>query len=82
LSDPLLVGWEEIHEDLFCDRTGKPVIRLDTLQKRYGPDMKKKGVIFYWTMGRGKQRKQRMVGWKSVIQNYFIRKHQRMMESG
>ena len=80
MSDYLLVGWEEIHQDLFLKKTGEPVIQLDTLQKRYGPDMKEKGVIFIWTLGMGKKRRKNIVGWRSVIQNYFIRKHQRMVE--
>lgn len=77
LSDILLIGWVQIWKELFHDKDGEPVIELDTLQRRYGPEMKEYGVIWDWTLGRGKERKIRnIVGWESVIQNYFVRKYQ------
>ena len=77
LSDHLLIGWVQIWKALFHDKDGNPVIELDTLKRKYGPEFKEYGVIMDWTLGRGKERKIRnIVGWHSVIQNYFIRKYQ------
>jgi hypothetical protein len=80
-NDYLLIGWMEIWKELFHDKEGNPVIALDTLQRKYGKDMQDKGVIWDWTLGAGKGRRlHNIIGWKNIIQNYFIRKAQRKKE--
>ena len=70
MSDYLLQGWKEIHEDLFCRRDGRPVISLSTLMYKHGPGLKAAGAVFKWHRGRGVRPV--IAGWKSVIMNYFI----------
>ena len=78
MSDYLLVGWRQIHEALFCDKDGKPVISLSTLMQKYGPNMKEVGVLFEWTSGRGKRPS--IVGWQSLIKKYFVLTQQEKYE--
>jgi len=78
MSDRLLPGWETIHKALFHDENGDPVISLSTLMQKYGPEMKELGVLFEWTLGRGKRRI--LVGWESKIKQYFILKQRKKDE--
>jgi hypothetical protein len=66
MTDYLLIGWKQIHEELFCDKDGEPVIKIDTFMKKYRQDMKEKGIVWKWTRGRGKERRlHNIVGWKN-----------------
>lgn len=78
MSDYLLVGWKMIHRALFHDRNGQSVISLSTLMQRYGPEMKELGVLFEWTLGRGKR--PAIVGWESKIKHYFMVKQHKKHE--
>ena len=69
--DYLLIGWRTIHEELFIDRKGKVLISYETLYKKHGPGLKAAGAVFRWY--RGMSRIRVIAGWKSVIQNYFIK---------
>lgn len=71
MSDNLLIGWIDIHEQLFCDRNGKRSISLSTLMQKHGPGLKACGAVFKYQLGR--RRTNTIAGWLSVIQNYFIR---------
>ena len=71
--DCLLVGWEEIHQELFIGNNGKTLISYQTLTNKHGPGLKAAGAVFRWTTGRGYAKRARIAGWKSVIQNYFIK---------
>ena len=68
--DGLLIGWEEIYQELFHNEKGKPLISYQTLVKKHGPGLKASGAVLKWC--RGKARTPCIAGWKSVIQNYFI----------
>ena len=70
-DDSLLIGWDRIYEDLFVDDIGKKIISLSTLQQKHGPKLKACGAVF--THHRGHARTRVIAGWKSVIQNYFIK---------
>lgn len=70
-DDLLLIGWVRIHRELFIDDTGKVLISIQTLERKYGPGLKASGVIFEYC--RGQSRIRVIAGWKSVIQNYFIK---------
>ncbi len=77
----LLVGWKQIHEEFFYGRDGKPVLKMDTIRKKYGKDMKDKGVLFHMCLGDKKNRRPfNIVGWKNVIMNYFIIRQQKARE--
>lgn len=69
--DNLLIGWRQIHEELFCTGNGKRLISFDTLYKKHGPGLKRSGAVFRWC--RGKSRVHVVAGWRNVIQNYFIK---------
>lgn len=70
MTDDLLIGWKAIHEGLFCDKVGKPVISLSTLMQKYGKDLQACGALFKYRVGR--RRLTYVAGWSSVIMNYFI----------
>lgn len=69
--DILLIGWKRIHEELFIDDVGKPMISMSTLMQKHGSGLKACGAVFAYR--RGKARTHSISGWKSVIQNYFIK---------
>ncbi len=71
MSDNLLITWFKIHEELFCDEKGKPVISLSSLQQKYGPGLKAAGAVMRWK--RGPKKTMTIAGWRNVIQNYFIK---------
>lgn len=71
MSDSLLIGWIDIHEQLFCDRNGKRSISLSTLMQKHGPGLKACGAVFKYQLGHS--RTNTIAGWLSVIQNYFIK---------
>ncbi len=70
-NDMLLIGWNKIHEELFCDDIGKVMISISTLRQKYGPKLKSSGAVFSYR--RGMSRTPCIAGWFSVIQNYFIK---------
>ena len=70
-NDSLLIGWDRIHEELFVDDRGKRMMSISTLQQKYGPKLKSCGALFKYH--RGSARTRVIAGWKSVIQNYFIK---------
>lgn len=70
MEDELLIGWKKIHEHLFCDKVGKPIISHSTLTQKYGKDLKACGAVFGYLTGRS--RRFTIAGWASVIMNYFI----------
>ena len=70
-NDLLLIGWDKIYEDLFVDDTGKKSISIQTLERKHGPGLKACGAVFAYN--RGHARTPAIAGWRSVIQNYFIR---------
>jgi len=69
--DYLLIGWKEIYEELFHNVKGKPLISYQTLVIKHGPGLKACGALFKWK--RTKARTNCIAGWRSLIQNYFIR---------
>lgn len=71
MPDGLLITWKEIHEGLFCDRRGKPVISQATLEQKHGPGLKATGAVFRYL--RGPKKTNTIAGWASIIQNYFIK---------
>lgn len=70
-NDLLLIGWERIHQELFIDDIGKPMLSLSTLQQKHGPKLKACGAVFAYR--RGMSRTPAIAGWLSIIQNYFIK---------
>ena len=70
-DDKLLIGWNRIYEELFVDDVGKSGISISTLRQKHGPGLKAVGAVFAYR--RGKARTPSISGWKSIIQNYFIK---------
>ena len=70
-NDVLLIGWKRIHQELFVDDIGKQMISIHTLMIKHGPKLKASGAVFAYR--RGMSRTPAISGWKSVIQNYFIK---------
>ena len=70
-NEMLLIGWDRIHEELFVDDIGKVMISISTLQQKHGPKLKACGAVFSYR--RGMARTPAVAGWKSIIQNYFIK---------
>ena len=70
-NDLLLIGWPRIHEELFVDDMGKILISQALLQQKHGPKLKSCGAVFKYHRGHARTRV--IAGWKSVIQNYFIK---------
>lgn len=68
-EERIIVGWEKIHKEIFCDKDGRAVISLSTLRQTYGPDMKKVGAVFRVHIGRGKR--PYVCGYPRVIRKYF-----------
>lgn len=79
MSDYLLQGWKEIHEKLFCREDGRPVTSLSTLMQKHGPGLKEVWAVFQWH--RGRVGRPVIAGWRSIIQNYFIRLQQETYEA-
>ena len=68
-----MIGWDEIYEELFTGSNGKKLISFQTLTQKHASGLKASGAVFRWTTGRGYAKRARIAGWKSVIQNYFIK---------
>ena len=71
MSDNLLITWEKIHQELFIDEDGRKIISIHTLMKKHSAKLKASGAVFRYQSGH--QRTNVIAGWKSVIQNYFIK---------
>ena len=71
VNDKLLIGWARIHQELFIDDIGKVMLSKATLEQKHGPKLKACGAVFSYR--RGKARTPSISGWKSIIQNYFIK---------
>jgi len=73
MTEYLLIGWEQIHK-MLRDRDGNPVISLSTLRQRYGPDMKRLGIVMELHLGRAK--KPTICAWPSMVMRYFVARQQ------
>jgi hypothetical protein len=71
LSEPLLIGWVNIHKQ-FCDKDGTAIMALTTLQHKYGPELLELGVMFRIKIGKGKN--VRVCAWPSKIRNWWTLK--------
>ena len=88
MSDYLLVGLKEIHEDLFLDKHGRPVIAFSTFKQkmiisngrriRMIKDMRRLGILFYLHLGFVKRRT--LCGLRSRILRYLEVLHQEEYE--
>ena len=47
------------------------MISISTLRQKHGPKLKSSGAVFAYR--RGMSRTPAIAGWKSIIQNYFVR---------
>jgi hypothetical protein len=83
MSDYLLRGLKEIHQELFTGKDGRPVIALSTFRQktimsggteiRMVQDMRRLGVLFYINLGRAKRRT--LCGWQSLLMRYLMAFH-------
>lgn len=71
MSDYLLRGLREIHQEIFKGKDGKPVISFETFDNKFKPDMLAMGVLFKIVIGALPDRREYICGWISVIKNYF-----------
>lgn len=77
MPEHLLIGWPEIHE-LFCNKEGKPLMALRTLQQTYGPELKELGIVFRYKIASGKR--PTVAAWPSKIRSWWTRKQQKIWE--
>ena len=70
MTDCLLRGLKQIHEDVFRGKDGLPVISFRGFYVKYVKDMRKVGVLFHMVLGRGNKRKRYLCGWRHMIINY------------
>ncbi|HUT70225.1 MAG TPA: hypothetical protein VMW89_06075 [Desulfatiglandales bacterium] len=77
MTEYLLIGWEKIHE-MLKDQEGNPAISLATLRQRYGPEMKRLGVVIEFNRGQGKR--PTVCAWPSMVRSYFTRLQQEKWE--
>lgn len=71
MSDYLLIGLQEVHQEIFKGKNGKPVISFDRFCRQYVKDMRKVGVLFWMTFGRPPHRVRCLCGWDNMIKNYW-----------
>ena len=71
MSEPLLIGWANIHK-LFCDSEGRPAISLTRFYAKYGSELQELGIVFKMHIGRGK--KPGVCAWAPKIRNWWTLK--------
>lgn len=75
MSEPLLMGWKNIHK-LFCTQDGERIMSESTLRQKYGPELQELGVVFRYNIGKSKRPV--VAAWPSKIRNWWTRKQQEM----
>lgn len=78
-EDYLITEWKNIHE-LLKTKDGTYLCSLTTLRKKYGPELKRTGVVMRWTTGKGKKRRTTMATWPSKFITFFMAMYQKKEE--
>ena len=74
-EDHLVVTWKEIHKLLKIQGSDKYLCSLPTLITRYGPELKRTGVVFEWHLGKGKRPV--IACWPSIFKQWFMIRQQK-----
>ena len=90
MTDYLLRGLREIHEELYTGKDGELVLSFNTFRQkeiiskgvkiRMVEDMQRVGILFEMVSGEPWERKCRLCGWRNEIMNYMRLLHQEQYE--
>jgi len=71
MSDYLLKGLKEVHQEIFKGKDGQPLIPFDRFCRRYVKNMRRAGVLFEMILGKPPDRMKYLCGWRNMIVNYM-----------